>query len=387
MNQGYRGTATLAALLTVLAFPAIAAETSTRAIMHDAFQSLRYLLGFTPDEERFNRSSERQGARAKLDTLQRAADQLQAHASSKDVGFQLLSGSLVASVNEFSYFFDESRQDEAQYFLVDMIQNCVACHSRLPRARDFPLGQRLFDGLDMGSFSLQDRALLEVAARRFDDALSTWEQLFRDPEVDPVDLDVEGNLLDYLVTAVRVSDDLDRPRNTLERLISRPDVPFFMRHYLRVWADDLRSLAPELKGEATLEKALRLFRLAGVKAIFPGSREQTIYDLLASALLYRYLGDSSQRAGPDLAQAYYTLGVIEARSLERVWPAPKVELHFEAAVRSAPSGPLALKSYANVEEYALEGFGSPETLKRLERLRRLLHIGADKKDASRLRIE
>jgi hypothetical protein len=46
-----------------------------------------------------------------------------------------------------------------------------------------------------------------------------------------------------------------------------------------------------------------------------------------------------------------------------------------------------LKSYANVEEYALEGFGSPETLKRLEGLRRLLHIGADKKDASRLRIE
>ncbi len=384
MHKCYRGAAVV--LLSVLTFPAGAAETSTREIMHDVFQSLRYLLGFTLAEERFNRPSERQSARAKLDTLQRAADQLQAHASGKDVGFQLLSGSLVASVNEFSYFFDESHQDEAQYFLVDMIQNCVACHSRLPRARDFPLGQRLFDGLDTGSFSLQDRALLEVAARRFDDALSTWEQLFRDPEVDPVDLDVEGNLLDYLVTAVRISDDLERPRNTLERLISRPDVPFFMRHYLRAWADDLRSLAPDLKGEARLEKALRLFRRAGLKAIFPGSREQTIYDLVASALLYRYLGDSGQRAGPDLAQAYYTLGVIEARSLERAWPAPKVELHFEAAVRSAPSGPLALKSYANVEEYVLEGFGSPETLKRLEELRRLLHIGADKKDASRLQI-
>lgn len=133
----------------------------------------------------------------------------------------------------------------------------------------------------MDSFSLQDRAPLEVAARRFVDALSTWEQLFRDPEVDPVDLDAEGNLLDYLVTAVRISDDLERPRNTLERLISRPDVPFFMRHHLRAWADDLRSLAPELKGKTTLEKALKLFRLAGVKAIFPGSREQTMYDLVA----------------------------------------------------------------------------------------------------------
>lgn len=275
----------------------------------------------------------------------------------------------------------------AQYFLVDMLQNCVACHSRLPRARDFPLGQRLFDGLDMDSFSLQERAQLEVAARRFDDALGTWEQLFRDPEVDPVDLDVEGNVLDYLVTAVRISDQLERPRNTLETLISRPDTPFFMRHHLRAWADDLRTLAPELKGEATLEKALRLFRLAGVKAIYPGSREQTIYDLLASAILYRYLGGSEQRAGQDLAQAYYTLGIIEARSLERVWAAPKVELHFAAAVRSAPSGPLALKSYANVEEYTLEGFGSPETLKRLEGLRRLLGIRPDTKDASRLRME
>ena len=49
-----------------------------------------------------------------------------------------------------------------------------------------------------------------------------------------------------------------------------------------------------------------------------------------------YFGTRANARGPDLAQASYTLGVVETRSLERVWPATKVELHFEAAFQSAP---------------------------------------------------
>ena len=60
-------------------------------------------------------------------------------------------------------------------------------------------------------------------------------------------------------------------------------------------------------------------------------------------------------AGPGdtaVAEAYYLLGVIEARSVDSWW-VPQTELHLEAAIRTDPHGPYAEKAYAMLEEYVV----------------------------------
>ena len=58
----------------------------------------------------------------------------------------------------------------------------------------------------------------------------------------------------------------------------------------------------------------------------------------------------------DTAQAYYWLGVVEARSLDGFW-VNLSERHLESAIRADPKGPYAKKAYARLEETQFLGYG------------------------------
>ena len=91
-----------------------------------------------------------------------------------------------------------------------------------------------------------------------------------------------------------------------------------------------------------------------------GGRQRIVYDLVASSMLHRIV-DAAPVGDPRLAEAYYRLGVIEARSVDSYW-VPQTEFHLEAAIRAAPDGPFAERAYALLEEYVLLGHGGPEGL-------------------------
>jgi hypothetical protein len=92
-----------------------------------------------------------------------------------------------------------------------------------------------------------------------------------------------------------------------------------------------------------------------------------IQDLAAASQLVRWLEldrarreavtkNPSKRERLDTARAYYWLGVVEARSLDGFW-VNLSERHFEAAIRSDPTGPFAQRAYARLEETQVLGYG------------------------------
>ena len=83
----------------------------------------------------------------------------------------------------------------------------------------------------------------------------------------------------------------------------------------------------------------------------------------------------------ELSEAYYMLGVLEARTTGLYSPLPSMERFWEAAVRAAPHSPYALEAYALIEEYAATTFSgelpfeqTDPTFSRLSELRSLIGI-------------
>jgi hypothetical protein len=320
------------------------------------------LLPASLDEDAFRDPQQRALLRDALRTLEEGASRLQAHAERRDAGFKFLSASLERDVREVVWLFERGELDAAGYQLGALTNDCVACHSRLPSAREFPLADRLLAGIDLEGLDPSERARLLVAVRRFDAALSVWEAQLADPAVSPAELDISGALVDYLVIAIRVVGDLERPRRTLEALRARPDTPTYLGRHLAIWIEGLVALRKTARAEATLPNARRLVEHANALSLFPAGRERLVYDLVASSLLHRYVAAATE-GDAGLAEAYYLLGVIEARTVDSYW-VPQTELHLEAAIRADPRGPFAEPAYAALEEYVLVGYGglAPEVL-------------------------
>jgi hypothetical protein len=106
----------------------------------------------------------------------------------------------------------------------------------------------------------------------------------------------------------------------------------------------------------------------------------TITDLVASALLLRFI-DEAQGATDrtqELAEAYYLLGKVEARSADSFW-VPQASFHLELSIRLDPKSPDAEAALALYEEQLAFGYGGIESeilpvdlWATLEELRRLV---------------
>jgi hypothetical protein len=352
-----RLTAAAVALLAALAAgtPARGEEPAPRPTMHRIFDALAVLLPLSLDEARFADPAQRPAILAQLRVLSDSAAALRAHAGERDASFQFLSGSLSRDVEEIRLRYEDGRHAEAAYYLHELTQNCIACHSRLPRAREFPLASRLTENVAIGELPADERARLEVATRRFDAALATWEGLMADPKVDPIELDIRGDLVDYLTISLRVERDLPRARKALAAFEERPDVPRYLHRHLSGWVNSLRELEDEAKAPPTLELARELVARGNEATAQPGRRENVVYDLLASSVLHRWV-DAAKPGDPGLSEAFYLLGLIEGRTTDSYW-VPQTEFHLEAAIRADPKGRFAEPAYALLEEYVVIGHG------------------------------
>ncbi len=368
------------ALTAMLVSAPAGAQDSTRSIMLEVFDALAYLWPLSLDEERFADNAQREAALLKVDALLNAVDALEAHAQERDMGFRLLTRSFGYAASQLKRYYDHSRPEDARFFLVDLTQNCVACHSRLPKAREFPFASRLLDRIDADALDPRDLAQIQIATRQFERALDTWEQLFGDPLVEPVDLDLEGEFIDYLTVSIRAVGDLARARRTFEDLLARDNLPFYLRRHMQIWVASLAELADVAAQPPTLAQARALFDRASMLSTVPAGRERAVHDLVASSLLYRLVEDSKERDAAELAEAYYLLGVIETRTAEPKAAVPQMEFHFEAAIRHAPHGEFAKPSYAILEEYSLLNYGGipidpdADAIMPLAELRKLIGI-------------
>ena len=133
------------------------------------------------------------------------------------------------------------------------------------------------------------------------------------------------------------------------------DVAYFLGSCL----DDheLSSQAGRLLDDVYLERARALIARARTLSGSPSGREGLVHWIVASSLLNRYVEGRPERS-EDLAEAYWLLGLAEARIGHSPWLS-QAEYYLEAAVRSAPASSSAREALAMLEWHlAVEYTGS-----------------------------
>jgi hypothetical protein len=360
------------------------AET-TRASMQEITDALRVALPLAFSEERYADPANHDRLLAALAGLAENANDLESHGISRDASFEFLSRSLARDAREVHWRFQAGRVDESRFLLGQLVEDCIACHSRLPSESSSSLGKSLLADVDVQSLSPLERVRLEIASRQFDLALDDCEQIFRGPLDQPLALDLDSLLRDYLVVALRVENDLTRPRATLRELAARGDLAPNLREDLMRWVEAMDSLAAHPPLGSDLEQARALVAEAERRNVVPADRGGLVHDIAASGHLYRFL-DEAPAASPDVAEAYYLLGKTDARIRRSFWLSES-DFYLETAIRMAPGSDLARRSYALLEEQTVisysgsSGENVPEpVLRHLEEMRRLAGAGAAPRD-------
>jgi hypothetical protein len=348
-----------------------------RASMHEVYEAIAGLLPVSLDERRFQSAAEKPKIEAWLTQLAAAAGDVERHTGARDPGFGQISRSLARDVAEIRQRYALGRYSEAQFYVAQLTENCVACHSRLPKARDFPIAAKLTGDPAVKELEPRSRARLFVATRQFDQALALWEARFADRSIAPSELDLDGELTSYLVVCVRVQRDYARPRAALEKFAKRPDMPRYLAMDLAAWIAQLQELAGSSKAEPKIAVARAQLERGRALSEFPADRVALIYDLSASSELHRLIARHESGKG-EQAEAYYLLGAIDARLDQGSWVS-ETEQHLESSIRIDPGGPFAEKAYAVLEEYTVLAYGGasgetvpPDVEARLNELRKLV---------------
>jgi hypothetical protein len=338
--------------------------------MRVVFNEIKLLLPLSLDEARWSDPASQAAILESLDRLDRAASILERHGRAREVGFNELALSLGRDLQAARNHYAQGDFSEARFFLAGSLQNCVSCHVRLPSSYSFPMANELTDQIEIQALDPRERAWLFVMVRRFDEALTVWEELLTDPEISAARLDASGVLVDYLNVAIRVRTDLARAKGTLKRFSARKDLPVYLARRVVTWRSALEMLDADSfspSKTASVEFGAKLAQEGGRLAQGPYGRDGLVQDLAAASQLVRFLEadraamhretrnrTASERA--SAARAYFWLGVVEARSLDGFW-VNLSERHFEAAIRSDPRGPFAERAYAQLEETQVLGFG------------------------------
>lgn len=338
-------------LLSVVAVGLRADDRSIQQTMNDVFDAIAYLLPLTLREDTAVHQIDKELVDRYLSVLVSSDQALTLHAELRDPEFRLLTRSFDRSIERVADAFQRDSYFDAYFALSDMAQSCVACHSRLPDDSDFLLGQKLFARMDTGALEREEIAQLYIATRQFDGALNALEKVILDQSVSPLDLDLEGILIEYLRIGITVKRDFPRLRATLAAFLERTDVPMYIRGHISVWNSSMDQLADDLNAPPTLEGGREIFDQATDLTLAPSGRARAVHDIVAASILRRALerGNSSPE---QRAEAYYLLGVIALRTLGPRPAVPEMEIMLELSIRAAPGSPYAVAAYLLLEEFS-----------------------------------
>jgi tetratricopeptide (TPR) repeat protein len=197
-----------------------------------------------------------------------------------------------------------------------------------------------------------DRARLQAATRQFDAALGSYEAAFAAGSQDPFEL--LRPLVDYLTICVRVKGEPGRAVPVLRKFAARPDTWVQLREDVTQWGHDLEQLTPQQLQSEEVALARALMKRGRDEGDYPADRRGLIQYLAASRILNRVVA-VRREASPELAEAYYLLGAVEAQIGQDFWSS-SADFYLEMAIRMAPGTESGRRAYALLEEQTLLGF-------------------------------
>lgn len=350
-----------------------AAPSPSRSLMARMFAPLGRLIEASLDQRVFDDPRRRARLDDDAQVLAAAASEFQAlpSLSSGDVmAAQALAIDAVAAAESIR------RGDlaEARAAVQQLTDHCVACHATTAEGPAFSGAGEFLKVIAEADLPAPARAHLLVMSRAYDEALATYEQLFRSREVPPgVSLSL-ASFIDYLRVCIAAKGDFHRPRTLLEALRDRPATQSHERRQIVAWIDEIKRYE---RGAALADNTLATPRriIEETAAAMRGRRDSAglVRYVVAETLLNRYVA-ANRNASPDLAEAYLLLG-IASDLLDASETARRSEAHLETAVRTAPSSAAAARAYSILEDRVSEEFGEeppPPVAQRLRELRALI---------------
>jgi tetratricopeptide (TPR) repeat protein len=319
---------------------------ATRETMQVIFDSLRYLLQIDITEGDFDSAGNRKKVLEALRELDDQAAILAAHGFYEDTGGMFLASVLERYSLLLLRSYEHGEPGRVQDLLYGITDVCIACHTRVPSPRDSPVARQFADSRAIASLPAKKRARIQVATRRFDDALETLETLLESPKVGEPAL-LEDVLRTYLIVNIRVKGDMERPIPVLETIEERSAEQPAWRRDIETWLASLQHYRDKPFVSDLLQSAREIIEAAD-KADFPSRRSALVEYIAASSLLNRYL-KSEPADTMDVSEAHYLLGVAEYRIHRDDW-LPQAELYLEISIVLAPDAAWAEQAYGLLVE-------------------------------------
>ena len=293
----------ITALAMLLAVPVLAYDVpGMRDAMRSVFSSMRVLLELSASPENLADPANEKAILGAASELADQAGMISEHAPRDEVSF--LAGSLDRYASWIRRSYEWGRYDAMARLVHDSVDLCVACHTRLPSRRDSPIAEDFLAGNDMEALPPAQRARLQIATRRFDDALNTLEGVLAGM--------VPGSAFDetlstYLIVAVRVKGDPARARHTVKLLMDSGRFQGASLEQLRGLSGALQHLEVSPPATADMDDARALMREAEAR-LNAGKGLALVDYIAASRVLYEFI-EADAGTVPEGAEAYYLLGL------------------------------------------------------------------------------
>ncbi|MBW2288529.1 MAG: hypothetical protein JRG90_11980 [Deltaproteobacteria bacterium] len=329
-------------------------DDSTPEIMSRIVTALQIALRSSFDQASFQQPGQRAEILAALQRLADNSERLERHTVRSDAGLAYLSHSLAADAREVHSRYRDGRFEQSRFLLHNVTDVCVACHSRLPDDEGRSLGHTLLDDETAAKLPLDQRAQYEIATRQFDRALVSFETWFADPAISPGDIDLTGEFEDYLEVSLRVRQDPQRAIDTFEKLLERDDVPDRVQLNVKIWIGSLQALEFGQPQHKPIEQARAQMRSTSTAEVARDERSALVAAIAASGILHRYVAGQTEPS-PQLGEAYYLMGVIEADIGRSFW-ASQTEHFLEAAIQIGPGEPYAEPALELLEAFVVTGY-------------------------------
>jgi hypothetical protein len=318
--------------------------------MRQLGHAVEQLAPFAYDQKLINEPAYQATITEALRDLGGSAGALKSHAG---LGQDFLVGGMWINADARQALQDYERQSYAavKARLNSIIDTCGSCHAGREGAK--AMGIDIMRLVDKAALKPLQRARMQTAARQFDEAMTTYEQILSTMDFSWYEFSRDDALLDYLTIGVRVTGELPRVKKTLVAIQGKKDLPAYFNTYLTRWIQALDRLTtvPSL-AVPSLVTVKQLMREALQGMDFHSDRAGLIYYLRAGGLLRELLAAKDKLTDAQKSEAYYLLGVIELVAGRSQW-LPQSAEYLEAAIRTKPGSASARQAYAQLEEHLI----------------------------------